>query len=147
MVKILPSVFIFTLLIGSSIAFASPENPSELLENGAGHSSTTPIGLQTAKGIQKQILLEIADVQATSTTASSTTITWTTNKASDSRVIYWIGTTTPSSTVEVYSSSSILHHEIGLEGLLANKTYSYLVFSEDLYGKVATSGVRSFRTR
>lgn len=141
--------FITTLLILFFVATtANASNhsfkPADLLNEGT-PSGKVPSGLSKAPGIQKQIPVSITNVQATSTTASSTTITWETDKLSDSKVVFYVGTST-ASTSEVSDSVLVLDHEIDLNMLEASSTYSYFVVSEDEYGNVATSSINIFST-
>jgi len=82
----------------------------------------------------------ISNVTATSTTAASTHITWSTNELSDSKV--WYATTSPVSTAgtpSVSSSVFVLFHDLLLSNLTASTTYYYRVGSTDQSGNTATS--------
>ncbi|MFH0952385.1 MAG: fibronectin type III domain-containing protein [Patescibacteria group bacterium] len=68
----------------------------------------------------------ITEVQVTSITETSATVTWTTNHAADSKVRYGITTDYGS---EVYDSASATSHSILLTGLTAGITYHYEVIS------------------
>jgi len=90
----------------------------------------------------------ISGLMATSTTASSTRIVWTTNELSNSKV--WYGTSTPlsitTSTPMVSSASLVTSHDLTISGLNATTTYYYLVSSADAAGNTATSSESSFTT-
>jgi len=132
---------------------------NELLEEGAGNSGKIPSGLLTAPGIQKKLCATatstpdtiapiISNVFATSTTATTTRIRWTTDEKANSKV--WYGTSTPlvvtTSTAIVSSSDYDLEHNIKLSGLTASTTYYYLASSADKSGNVATSTEKFFTT-
>lgn len=86
----------------------------------------------------------ISAVQATQVTASSATISWTTDEAADTQVEYGVtsayGTSTP------LVSALVTSHTVGLTGLAANTTYFYRVRSRDAAGNLATSTGGSFAT-
>ncbi len=148
MKKVLTTLmFAVVLTILTPQTFAEAFKPMDLLENGGGKSGNVPRGLETAGGIQKKIPLEITNLQATST-ASTTFITWNTNKQSSGSVSYWITATSSSTTVPtvVSASTTSTTHEIALEGLIASTTYSYFVTSEDLYGNSTSSAEYEFST-
>ena len=131
---------------------------NELLTEGAGSSGKIPPGLLIAPGIQKKlcatstpdtIVPVISDVMATSTTASTTQIKWTTNELANSKV--WYSTSTPvvttTSTAAVASSTDyVLNHIIALSDLTASTTYYYLVFSADTSGNTTTTTEKLFTT-
>ena len=130
---------------------------NELLEEGAGNSGKIPSGLLTAPGIQKKLCATttpdtiapvISDLIATSTTATTTQIKWTTNEKANSKV--WYGLTTPvitaTPTAIVSSSDFVLAHELTLTGLTATSTYYYVAVSADPSGNATTSAEKSFMT-
>ncbi|KPJ56443.1 hypothetical protein AMJ49_04870 [Parcubacteria bacterium DG_74_2] len=90
----------------------------------------------------------ISDIAATSTTATSTRITWTTDEEADSKV--WYDTTTSfviaTSTAVVSSSTLETTHDLTLTDLTASTTYYYLVVSADASGNTATSTEQLFTT-
>jgi len=132
---------------------------NELLTEGAGNSGKIPSGLLTAPGIQKKLCATatstpdtiapiISNVLATSTTATTTRIRWTTDEKANGKV--WYGTSTPvvvtTSTAMVSSSDYDLEHNIKLSGLTASTTYYYLVSSADKSGNATTAAEKSFTT-
>ena len=130
---------------------------NELLTEGAGSSGKVPPGLLTAPGIQKKLCATttpdttapvISDVVATSTTATTTQIKWTTNELANSKV--WYSTSTPvvaaTPTPVISSSDYVTSHSINLTGLTASTTYYYLVSSVDKSGNATTSSQQSFIT-
>ncbi|MDD4902432.1 MAG: choice-of-anchor Q domain-containing protein [Patescibacteria group bacterium] len=80
---------------------------------------------------------------ATSTTATTATITWTTNEVASSTVSY--GTST-SYGLASSSDELVTPHSITLRGLSSNTTYHYRVESADASGNRATSSDKTFRT-
>ena len=85
----------------------------------------------------------ISNVQASSITASSATISWTTDEASDSVVEYGLTTSYGSSSSDASNATS---HSIPLTGLSATTLYHYRVKSTDAAGNTATSEDHSFQT-
>jgi len=85
----------------------------------------------------------ISSVAASTVTASTATITWTTDTASDTTVEY--GTTT------AYGASAstpglVTSHTQGLIGLSSSTLYHYRVKSKDAYGQVSASADATFTT-
>ena len=76
-------------------------------------------------------------------TASTATITWTTDEASNSVVEYGL-TTSYGSTAS--NATNVTSHNVGLSSLTANTLYHYRVKSTDGAGNTATSGDHSFQT-
>src|SRR5438445_1032523 len=79
----------------------------------------------------------ISSLSAFNISSSQATITWATNKASDSQVDYGLTTAYGSSTP--LNSSLLTAHAVTLTGLLATTTYHYRVKSRDAAGNLATS--------
>src|SRR5213594_2404769 len=79
----------------------------------------------------------ISSVSAFNIASSQATITWATNKASDSQMDYGLTTAYGSSTP--LNSSLLTAHAVTLTGLLATTTYHYRVKSRDAAGNLATS--------
>ena len=75
----------------------------------------------------------ISGVNATSVTASSATINWSTDKAADSQVAY--GTTAAYGTTSALVSVLSTAHAVNLTGLTAATTYHYQVLSRDAQGE------------
>jgi beta-lactamase superfamily II metal-dependent hydrolase len=80
---------------------------------------------------------------ASSITADSATITWTTDEAADSVVEYGL-TTSYGSTSS--NAANVTSHSVGLSSLGANTFYHYRVKSTDPAGNTATSVDHSFQT-
>ncbi len=87
----------------------------------------------------------ISAVATSSITSSGTTISWTTNEASDSRVEY--GTTTAYGSMTTLSPTLVTSHVISLAGLTGGTLYHYRVRSKDPAGNLAVSGDFTFTTR
>ncbi|MCX8173017.1 MAG: M14 family zinc carboxypeptidase [Thermoplasmata archaeon] len=85
----------------------------------------------------------ISNVGASSITANSATVSWTTDEASSSVVEY--GTTTAYGQTAT-GASGVTSHSVTLSGLTASTTYYYRVKSTDAAGNTATSSAYSFTT-
>ena len=77
----------------------------------------------------------ISNVQASSITQNSATITWATDELSDSVVRY--GTSTPPTTI-ISNANLVTSHSITLTGLSSSTTYFFEVQSTDSSGNAAT---------
>lgn len=90
----------------------------------------------------------ISGLQATSTTATTTEISWLTDEEANSKV--WYDIVTPiiaaTSTLAVESSDLVLNHNLVLSDLTASTTYYYLVTSGDAADNTATSSELFFTT-
>jgi hypothetical protein len=86
----------------------------------------------------------ISNISASAITATSATINWVTDKASDSQVEY--------GTADAYSSSTTIFgalvttHAVLLPNLNPSKVYHYRVKSRDAAGNLATSSDQTFTT-
>jgi hypothetical protein len=80
----------------------------------------------------------ISAVLSSGVGSSSTTISWTTNEASDSQVEY--GLTSAYGQVSALASPLVSSHSVGLSGLSASTVYHYRVKSKDAMGNLAVSG-------
>ncbi|MDD1679225.1 MAG: Ig-like domain-containing protein, partial [Methanomicrobiales archaeon] len=86
----------------------------------------------------------ISSVSASLVTSSGATITWTTDKASDSQVDY--GTTSSYGGSTTLNATMVTSHSQTLSGLTANTLYHYRVKSKDVSGNLAVSGDFTFTT-
>ncbi|MBA3708701.1 MAG: hypothetical protein H0W83_07785, partial [Planctomycetes bacterium] len=86
----------------------------------------------------------MSGIAASAITATSATISWTTNEAADSQVEY--GSTTAYGNATTVSPALATAHSQDLSGLIAAHTYHYRVKSRDAAGNLATSGDSSFTT-
>lgn len=85
----------------------------------------------------------ISNIQSSAITSTTSTITWTTDEASNSVVEYGLTTSYGSSTT---NASMVTSHSVGLTGLTANTLYHYRVKSTDGASNTATSGDNTFTT-
>jgi RHS repeat-associated protein len=86
----------------------------------------------------------ISDVAAGGITATTATITWTTNENSDSQVEY--GPTTAYGQSTALNPALLTAHSQGLSGLNSGTLYHYRVKSRDAAGNLAVSGDFTFTT-
>jgi RHS repeat-associated protein len=86
----------------------------------------------------------ISNVAAAGITATTATITWTTDENSDSQVEY--GTTTAYGQSTTLNPALVTAHSQVLSGLTAGTLYYYRVKSKDAAGNLAVSGDFSFTT-
>jgi lysophospholipase L1-like esterase len=80
---------------------------------------------------------------ASSTAASTSTVTWTTDKAANSKVVYG---TTSGYGFATSSASLVTSHSLTVTGLTASTLYHYAVVSSDAQGNTATSSDQTFTT-
>jgi hypothetical protein len=85
----------------------------------------------------------IANVART-VSATSATVTWTTNEPSDSQVLY--GTSTPYSSSTTRDATMVLNHSVFVSGLQPNTTYHFSVRSADPSNNASTSPDATFTT-
>src|SRR5206468_10946597 len=86
----------------------------------------------------------ISGVTATAVAATSGTIQWTTNEASDSQVEY--GLTASYGSTTTLDATPRTAHSVALSGLTDGTTYHYRVKSKDAAGNLATSADSTFTT-
>jgi hypothetical protein len=86
----------------------------------------------------------ISAVGASSITTTGATISWTTDKASDTQVEY--GTTTAYGSATTLDASLTVSHSQAVGGLAAGTLYHYRVKSRDAAGNLATSADFTFTT-
>jgi len=101
-------------------------------------------GANTTSNPPPPSALSIANVQAASTTTSTSLIVWTTNVAADSAVDYGTSTSYGSSTP--LDSAMVTSHQVTLSGLAAGTTYYYQVNSTDSKSNHGHSGNHTFKT-
>src|ERR1035441_2100938 len=80
----------------------------------------------------------LSGITASAITASGATITWISDKNSDSQVAY--GATAAYGSVSVLDPAPVTSHMINLTGLAASTTYHYKAVSCDAQGEMAQSG-------
>src|SRR5438445_4000470 len=86
----------------------------------------------------------ISGVTVTSLSATSATIQWTTNTASDSQVEY--GLTTSYGSTTTLNPALVTSHSAALSGLTDSTTYHYRVKSKDASGNLSVSSDSTFTT-
>lgn len=86
----------------------------------------------------------ISGLNATNITATSASITWTTDESADSQVFYGLTTSYGSSTA--LDPALVTSHSQPLSGLTANTLYHYRVQSRDASGNLGTSTDQTFTT-
>src|ERR1017187_8698812 len=95
-----------------------------------GSSASAPLSLVAPAAL--------SGITASTITASGATITWITDKNSDSQVAY--GATAAYGSVSVLDPAPVTSHTINLTELAASTTYHYKVVSYDAQGVMAQSG-------
>jgi hypothetical protein len=85
----------------------------------------------------------ISSVQANPVTSTGATITWTTDTAADSTILYG-ATSSYGSTA--YNGTLVTSHSLSLSGLTPNTTYHYKVQSKDGYGQTSSTPDLTFTT-
>ena len=86
----------------------------------------------------------ISSVSASTPDTTSTTITWTTNESSDSKVSY--GTVSGTYDANSTDASSVTSHSIALSSLTSGTAYYFVAVSTDATGNAATSTEGTFTT-
>ncbi|MBT6254222.1 hypothetical protein HOI83_03260, partial [Candidatus Uhrbacteria bacterium] len=100
--------------------------------------SATPVGTAPPIIVTPTTSLTISNLQVTSITQTSATVTWVTSRAADSTaVIVGIGTFS--------DTPLVINHSLPLSGLLANTTYALVASSTDAAASVASANT-SFTT-
>jgi len=125
---------------------AEPATPPS--GGGGGATPATPATPAEPTTLQDTTSPIISNLQATSITETSATITWTTNESASGE-IYYAASSTPifaTSTTKVIGADSVTSHNINLSNLVHSTTYYYVVVSKDASGNTATSSEQSFAT-
>ena len=97
-----------------------------------------------AAGTARATAPAIADVRVATLGATAATITWRTDIASDTQVVY--GATTAYGSASGLVATPTTSHTVNLTGLTANRTYHFQVRSRDASGDLTTSTDRTFTT-
>jgi hypothetical protein len=87
---------------------------------------------------------QITAVSTTNITATSATITWSTNEAADSQVEF--GTTTAYGSTTTLDPALVTSHGVPIAGLTENTTYHYRIRSKDAAGNLAIGSDQTFHT-
>jgi peptidoglycan hydrolase-like protein with peptidoglycan-binding domain len=123
-----------------------------------GFTPTAPEGQTLPPGIAKKISTTsppvsdtvapiLSGIEATSTTATTTRITWNTDEPSSSTVKYATSTLETADVIgETGTSTLVTLHDVFLANLFQSTTYYYIVSSEDQVGNKATSTEFTFTT-
>jgi hypothetical protein len=126
------SVSLTGLKPGTTYAYAVMSTDSAGTATSTNFTFSTPATIPT-----------ISAVTSSGVTATSATITWTTDQASNSQVEY--GTTMAYGSLSALNSSSVTSHSVSLTGLTAGTTYNYAVMCTDSAG-TTTSANFTFAT-
>ena len=89
----------------------------------------------------------ITGVTVSPIATTTATVTWTTNEAATSKVYY--GTVWPvdfGTALTMSDATLLTSHSLGITGLLASTTYSYVVESKDAANNTATTSTQTFIT-
>ncbi len=121
-----------------------PPGILKLLSQGGPHgtssTSTPPIPSDVTPPV-------ITSLTASSTTASTTNIMWTTNEPATSKVFYATTAGFATSTALMVNSGALVaSHDLLIGSLTASTTYYYRASSADAAGNTATSNETSFTT-
>ena len=122
----------------SGLTAGTPYNYAVISTNAAGTATSTNFMFSTP-----QPLPVISAVTASGVTATTATITWTTDQASSSQVAF--GTTPTYGSLSTLNATPVTSHTVTLTGLAPGTTYDYAVMSADAAG-TATSGNFTFST-
>lgn len=88
----------------------------------------------------------LSAIAATSTATTSMAITWNTNEAASTKVVYGLTLSYGLSTLESDTAPGATVHTVTLSGLLSCTVYHYAAVSSDGSGNNATSSDRTFMT-
>jgi hypothetical protein len=113
-------------------------NPTSITVNAQGQV------IAITRGTPDTLPPVISAVTVTSITATSATITWTTNEPADSQIEY--GPTSSYGTSSTLDPSPVTTHSVTITGLTAITLYHYRVKSRDTASNLATSGDFTFTT-
>jgi len=110
----------------------------------AGNSTTSAPVAVTVSNTADTTPPVLTVITASSIGASTATITWTSNEASDSQVDY--GTTSAYGSTTSLAASLVTSHVVTLSGLSAGTVYHFRVRSHDAVGNLAVSSDATFTT-
>jgi hypothetical protein len=88
--------------------------------------------------------LSVSNVSSNSVTSTSANVTWTTNNAANSQVLY--GTTSSYGSTTALDANLVTIHTVSVSGLNPATTYHFQVKSQDTSGSSASSGDLTFTT-
>src|SRR5262249_46353914 len=107
----------------------------------SGNRTTTSVQVTVSNVIAPPVISAVTGLRTKSTTA---TITWTTDKNSDSQVGYGVSTAYGSTTPR--DSAMVQSHSVVLTGLTPSSTYFFEVRSADAQGNTSTVGGQTLTT-
>ncbi len=123
-------------------------NPYTITVSKSGSSTSSSVTMDSTKSVTLQLVDTavpvISAVSASSVTTTGATVTWTTNKSSDTQVEY--GTTTSYGLSTTLNTSMVQSHSQVLSRLAASTLYHYRVRSKDTSGNLAVSQDFTFTT-
>jgi peptidoglycan hydrolase-like protein with peptidoglycan-binding domain len=88
----------------------------------------------------------ISNIATSSITNTGATLTWDTDEAASTKVVYSADTNYASTTAEADTSARVTSHSQALSSLLVCTIYNYRVVSRDVVGNAATSTSSTFLT-
>ncbi|MDX1980677.1 MAG: Ig-like domain-containing protein, partial [Bryobacteraceae bacterium] len=132
---------LYSIAWNTTTAANGPHILTAIATDAAGNSAASaPINV-TVNNPQPPV---ISGVSANPVTTSTATITWTTDKPSDSRVAY--GLTSAYGSLTPLDTAMVTSHSIVISGLSPSTTYHYQVISKDAQGITGVSGNLTFTT-
>lgn len=106
--------------------------------------ATAVLLVPLATGTARATAPAISDVRVTALGATTATIAWRTDIASDTQVAH--GATSSYGSTSALVATPVTSHTVNLTGLVANRTYHFQVRSRDASGDLTTSADRTFTT-
>lgn len=121
--------------------------PSTAFQDGSGNHfdgiSATSTWTFTTADLTAPVISSIVGTSTATTTAS---VTWLTNEAASTKVVYSANTTYASTTSETDTSPRVTSHSVSLSSLVGCSLYNFKVVSADAAGNYATSTSNTFTT-
>lgn len=108
--------------------------------------SGIPDGSASLTGTIPDTTAPVLSSIASSTAATTASVTWTTNEAASTKMVYSTDTSYASSTSEADTGTRVMSHSKSLSGLVSCTTYTFKVVSSDASGNYATSSASTFTT-
>jgi hypothetical protein len=131
----------YTYSWDTTTAANGPHTVAAIASDTAGNTASAGISVTVSNSIVPPVISAVTTGTVTSSTA---TITWTTDKASNSQVAY--GTTATYGTLSPLNTTLVTSHSVTLTGLAASTTYYYQAQSQATQGSTATSPGFTFTT-
>ena len=134
----------YTIVWDSTTAAPGPHTLTATAADAAGNGAVSAAMTVTVLNTTPPVLTAVANV---GTSATGTTITWSTNEPSDSQVVFVNGSCpSGSACIGAVNPQLVTSHSVTVGGLVPSTTYSYQVNSKDAAGNVTASPVQSFAT-